>query len=136
MHPICNCWMFARTRLERKALAKIKPPDVRIRHYVLGAAMRQHLAGMYYVGPVDKPQGFTNIVVGDKYADAARGQVADKLLDVGYSNRVDPGKGFVQQHIGGLACQGASDLQPPPLATRKRHGRRLAQVTDVELFQQ
>src|SRR5262245_36238416 len=99
-------------------------------------SVRQHLAGMHDVGAVDQAKRLADIVVGDKHADAAPGEVAYELLDVGDSDGVNAGERLVEQHILRLAGERASDLEPSPLAAGKRDGGRLAQMGDVKLVEQ
>ena len=107
--PRANCGNVARrpqlsyaaqNRSEGKALAEIEAAHIGIGDDLVGASMRQHLAGMDDVGAVDQAERLAHIVVGDQHADAARGQVPHELLDVGNRNRVDAGEGLVEQHVG------------------------------------
>jgi hypothetical protein len=75
-------------------------------------------------------------VVGDQHADGALLEEADDALDVEHRDRVDASEGLVQQDEGGLAAQGARDLQAPALAARERDRRVLAQVRDVQVLEQ
>ena len=49
---------------------------------------------------------------------------------------IDARERLVEQNDFGIRDQAAGDFQPPPLAAGKRQGQRLAQLDDVELFQQ
>ena len=60
-------------------------------------------------------------MVGDQHADAAIGEMADKILNVANRDRIDAGEGFVEQHIIGPGRQRACDLDAAPLATRQRN---------------
>ena len=64
-----------------------------------------------------------------RFAAPASGIVAD-------GDRVDAGKGLVEQHVIRPGGQGAGDLDAPPLAARQRDRGRLAQPCDVEFLEQ
>ena len=49
-------------------------------------------------------EGLTDIVVGDQHANALGLEVVDDLFDVAHRDRIDTGKGFVEQDE--LGCRG------------------------------
>src|SRR5207244_8301458 len=57
-------------------------------------------------------------------------------LDVEHRDRIDAGEGLVEQDERGPRAQRPRDLQAPPLASRQRDRRVLAQVRDVEVLEQ
>src|SRR5690606_27853481 len=69
-------------------------------------------------------------------ADAARLEVADDALDVEHRDRIDTGERFVEQDEARLAGQGAGDLDAATLATGKADAQVLAQMGDLQFFQQ
>jgi hypothetical protein len=81
-------------------------------------------------------QGFAHVVVGDQHADAARLEEADDALDLDHGDRVDAGKGLVQQDEARLRGQRAGDLHAAALAARQRQRGRVAQMVHAQLLQQ
>ena len=57
-------------------------------------------------------QRVADIVIGDEHPDAALLQVQDDLLDIVDRDRVDAGKGLIQQDEVRLGRQGAGDFDP------------------------
>ena len=51
--------------------------------------MRQDLAVVDDVGPVDEAEGLAHVVVGYQHANAPAGELAHELLDVADGQRVD-----------------------------------------------
>ena len=98
--------------------------------------MRQHAAFADDVGVVANAQGLAHVVVGDQHADVAVFQEGDDALDLNDGNRVDAGKGLVEQDKARLRGQGAGDFHSASLATRERQRRRLAQMFDPQVLQQ
>ena len=88
-----NCAEIWISCLEGKTLAEIEAPHIGIGDNLVGAAMRQHLAGMDDIGAIDQAERLAYVVVCDQDADAARREMADELLDVGDGDRVDAGEG-------------------------------------------
>src|SRR5699024_701916 len=88
------------------------------------------------IGAVADAERFPDVVIGNEHADAASGQMTDDALDIEYRNRIDPGEGLIQQDEARVGGQGAGDLSPPRLATGQTDAAGVAQVADVELFQQ
>ena len=88
------------------------------------------------VGAVANTQGFAHVVVGDEHPDAARFQETDDALDLDHGDRVDAGKGLVEQDETRVGGQGAGNFDTAPLATRQRGRGRIAQVVHVQVFEQ
>ena len=130
---LCN--LSRESHPKRKLLTEIETAHIRVGDDLVGRAFGEHFAGGDDIGAVDQTQRFAHVVVGDQHADAALGQVPDQLLDVSDGNRIDAGKGFVEQHEGGPAGQCPGDFHTPPLAARKRDRRRLAQMGHAELVE-
>src|SRR5690606_13303188 len=103
--------------LQGESFAEVEPAYIRITDDVLRLAVRQNLARMNDIGPVNETQGFTNVVIGDEHADSAGRQMLHKLLDVGHCDGVNTGEGFVQEHEVGLARKGAGDFEAATLTT-------------------
>lgn len=122
--------------LKSKALTKIQAANVGVFHDILRLAVREHLAGMNDIGAVDEAQGFSDIVIGDQDPDAPRGEMSDELLDVCHGDWVHTSERLVQQHEVRPASERSGNLQATALAPGKGNGRRLAQMADVELFEQ
>src|SRR3989442_6510179 len=70
------------------------------------------------------------------HADAALLEEPNDAMDVEHRDRVDRGEGLVEQDEGRLGAERAGDFYPPPLTSRQRERRVLAQVRDVEVFQE
>src|SRR5215813_14407786 len=62
--------------------------------------------------------------------------MADELLDVADSDRVDAGEWLVEQHVVRSRRERPGDLDPPPLTARKRNRWCLAQPREAEFSQQ
>ena len=88
------------------------------------------------VGAIDQTERFSHVVVGDQDADAATLEMPEEVLDVADRDRVDAGERLVQQYERRFSRERARDFATPPLATRQRDRRRLAQLRYVELFEQ
>src|SRR5262245_24418836 len=101
---------------KRESLTEIEAANVRIGDDLGRKTMGEHFAGMDDVGPVDQAECFAHIVIRYQNADAALGEMAHKLLDVGDSDWVDAGKRLIQEHVAGAACQCPGNFQPAALA--------------------
>ena len=88
------------------------------------------------VSVVTNAQCLAYVVVGDQDANAARLQKTDDALNLNDGDRVDAGKGFVQQNKAGLGGQGAGDLDAAALAARQCRRRRVTQMLDAQFMQQ
>src|SRR5258705_7197297 len=62
--------------------------------------------------------------------------MADQILNVADRNRIDAGKGFVEQHVVRARRQRARDLDAAALAAGQRDRGRFAQARDVEFIEQ
>ena len=58
------------------------------------------------------------------------------FLNFQHSNRVDPGKWFVEQDKAWIGRQRTGDFDAPPFATGQRRGIDLAHVIDVQFTEQ
>src|SRR6185369_17288353 len=122
--------------LKPEFLAKVKTAYIRIVDNFFRTALGQDLPGIDDIGAVGQPQRFAHIVVGDQDADTAVGEVADQVLDVADRDRIDAGKGFVEQHVVRTRRQRARNLDAAALAAGQRDRRRFAQPRDVEFVEQ
>lgn len=73
-------------------------------------AGHQHLALVQNIGAIDNFQCFPHVVIGDQHTDAAFFQVRDQMANVAHADRVNAGKGFVQQQELGIRSQTAGDF--------------------------
>jgi hypothetical protein len=140
---ITSDWLWRRSRRGPKAMATARSsrPDRGGGHpgsaiELLRAAGEQHLAVVDDAGAVDDVERLADIVVGDEDADVALLQLDDEVANVGDRDRIDAGEGLVEQHDRGVGGERPGDLAAPPFAARQRHGRRVAQMGDVELAEQ
>ena len=117
-------------------LAQVHPAHFGVVHDLGGRALGQHAPVADDEGVVANAQRLAHVVVGDQHANAARLQKTDDALDLDDGNRVDTGKGLVQQDEARLRGQGAGNLDAPALTARQRQRRRLAQVLHAQLLQQ
>src|SRR5471032_1321935 len=84
------------------------------------------------IGSFADVQGLADVVVGDQYTDALGLEVMDDLFDIANGNRVDPGKGFIEQDEFRRGGQGAGDFHATPFTTGQAHAEVVANVADVE----
>src|SRR5688572_3639529 len=99
-------------------------------------ARGQHCALVDDIRAIADAERFTNVMIGYEHADAALLEEPNDALDVEHGDRVDAGKGLIQQDEGRSRAERARDLQPPSLSSRQRDGGMLAQVRDVEILEQ
>src|SRR5258707_7244076 len=88
------------------------------------------------VGAVADAERFPNVMVCYEHADAALLEEPNDALDVEHRDRVDPGKGLVEQDEGRLGAERAGYFQAAPLAAGERQRGVLAQMRDVEVLQE
>jgi hypothetical protein len=62
--------------------------------------------------------------------------VFDYALNIQYRNRVDAGKRLVEQDEQRVCCEGAGNLDAPPLAAGEADAKARAYVPDVEFVEQ
>ena len=75
-------------------------------------------------------------MIGDQDADALGLEVMDDLLDIAHRDRVDPGKGFVEQDELGVGGQRASNLHAASLTAGQAHAEAVGDMVDMEFLQQ
>jgi hypothetical protein len=121
---------------EAEILAQINLPDVFIINDFVRTTSRKDAALVEDVGVIADTQRFANVVVGDQHADAALLEKADDLLDIEHGDRIDAGERLVEQDETRIGRQRAGDLDPPPFAAGKRGGGTVAEVADVQFFEQ
>ena len=86
------------------------------------------------IGAVGDGEGLADIVVGDDDADVAVFEFGDDVLNILDGNRVNAGKGLVQQDELRVDGQGAGDLAPAPLTSGELDAEALAHLAEVELI--
>ena len=101
--------------LHAEVVAQVHPAHFGVVHDGLRRAVGEHRALADDAGVVANAQGFAHVVVGDQHANAARFQKADDALDLDHGNRVDAGKGLVQQNKARVRGQGAGNFHAPAL---------------------
>src|SRR5699024_8546655 len=69
-------------------------------------------------------------------ANVTRLELANNSFDFAYRDRVDPGKGFVQQNKGRLGGQRPGDFDTAAFTTRKTHAQIVADMRDMKVFEQ
>src|SRR5688572_1641806 len=119
--------------LEAEVLAQIDLSYAFIINDLLRLAVGEHAAVIDDVGAVADAESFPHIVIGDQYADAARLEKADDLLDVQHDDRIDPRERLVEQDEARLGRERARDLHAPPLAAGEADRRARVQVPDVQV---
>src|SRR5438105_8148856 len=97
---------------------QINPPDLFVGGEAGRRAALENDAAMHDVGAISNAQRFTDVVIGDEYADAAIAEMKNDFLDVGDGNRVDPGERLVEEHELRRDNQRARDFGAAPLAAR------------------
>src|SRR5258708_23109562 len=88
------------------------------------------------VGAVADAERFPNVMIRYEHADAALLEEPNDALDVEHRDRVDAGERLVEQDEGRLGAERPGYFQSPPLTSRQRNRRMLAQVGDVQVLEQ
>ena len=125
-----------RASLELESVPQVHLTHLRVGKHLFRGSGSDYSAPIHDVGACADPEGLAHIMVGDQHTDAAPGQVANDLLDVGHRQRIDTRKGFIQQYETRIGRQGTRDFHAPTLATRQRHAQGVAHMRDVQLPQQ
>ena len=86
------------------------------------------------VGMIANAQRLAHVVVGDQNANAARLEVTNDALNLNNGNRINAGKGFVQQDKPWLCGQRPRNFNPPPLASGQSQRGRVAQMINPQVF--
>jgi hypothetical protein len=71
-----------------------------------------------------------------QHPNVALAQVANDPLDIEHRYRIDAGEWLVEEHELRLHRERSGDLDPPAFAAREAYPERIANVTDVQLFEQ
>ena len=87
-----------------------------VRQNLLGAAGGDDMSLADNVGLFTDVQGIAYVVIGDQYANSPVTEVGDDLLDVIDRDRVDAGKGFIQQDEIRLGGESPGNLYASPFA--------------------
>ena len=127
---------YRRSSAERKPLTQVDSPDLRIGAQFLGRAVAKDLALVDDVRAVGDRECFTDIMVRNQHSDATGFKVEDDFLKVDYRDGIDSRKGLIQKNEGWLDAQAAGNLDASPFATGKRIAAGLADVAQVQLFDQ
>src|SRR5215831_4248155 len=122
--------------LQPEILAEVNASYTFIIDDLIGFAEGEHQSFVNYVRVIADAKSFANVVVGNEDADASFLEKTDDLLYVEHGDRIDAGEGLIEQHEARAGREGGCDLDPAPLAPRKRQRGRLPQVSDVEVSQQ
>ena len=122
--------------MEGKAFAEVDAAHFRVVAENVRRTSPEDLSFVDDVGTVCDRESLADIVVRDEHADTARFEVEDDLLQVEDGNRIDAGKGFVEQDEGRLDAETARDLHASALATGQGIAAGLADVAEVQLVQQ
>ena len=88
------------------------------------------------VASVDDREDFAGVVVGDQDADLLLFQDPDEVLHIGDGDRIDVGKGLVEEEERGAGDEGAGDFEPPPLSSGKGARFLRAKMFEMELAQE
>src|SRR5258708_33175198 len=88
------------------------------------------------VGAVADAERFPNVMIRYERADAALLEEPNDALDVEHRDRVDAGERLVEQDEGRLGAERPGYFQSPPLTSRQRNRRMLAQVGDVQVLEE
>src|SRR4029077_19461784 len=110
--------------LNPELIAEIDTPHVLVVDDVVGGAVGQHHAVMDDVGAAHEIKRLPNIVVGDENADASLGEMAHKRANVVDRDRVDAGKGLVEQHERRAAGKRPGNFDAAPLTAGEANGGR------------
>src|SRR5262245_22647295 len=102
----------------------------------VGLAVSQHGTIVDDVGAIADAESLSHIMIRDDYADTARFEEPDDLLDVEHGNRIHASEGLIEQDEARLRGKGARDLHAPPLPARQADREAGAQMGDVEVAQE
>jgi hypothetical protein len=115
---VCACFASSFLALHPKILAQIKASHVRVRNDFVWRPFGQNVAAVNDVGPIDQPEGFPNIVIGNQNADTSPLEVTHEILDVADRDGVDARERLVEEHERRFAGERAGYFAPPSLAAR------------------
>ena len=97
-------------------MAQVHLTNLRIGKNLIRRTGGQYTTLTYDIGSPANTQGFSDIMVGNQYADALVGQVLDYSLNIGDRKWVDTREGLIQQNKAGIGGQRAGDLDTASLA--------------------
>src|SRR4030095_16110119 len=89
-----------------------------------------------YIATVGDLERFPNLMVRNQDGNPAGTEFADDPLDALNCYRVDPRKRLIEENDFWIGYETAGNLQPSPLAARKRAGLVPADVRDIELLEE
>ena len=75
-------------------------------------------------------------MVRNEHSHAAFPESRNNGLDVGHGNRVDTGKGFIEQQERGVTREGARNFETATFTARATHGLGLTDMRNLEFFEQ
>ena len=102
---------------------------------IVGTAACEYRTLIDDVCTIADAQRFTDIVIGDQYADAALFQKTYDALNLDDSNRIDAGKGLIKQYEARIGGQRTCNFYAPSFAAGQRHGLIFAQFFDLQVRQ-
>ncbi len=97
-----------------------------------GVSVTKDLAAKDDVGPVSALQGLTHIVVGDQDPQTLLAQAIYQGLYFLHVDRIDSGKGLVQQQYLGFGGQGTGKFQAAPFSSREDFSEVVFQVLKLK----
>src|SRR5690349_3697847 len=136
MSAVCRGERYKAAKLHPEVLAQIDPAHTVIIDNLLRVARGEDGSLIDDVGAVADAERLANVMVRYEHADAALLQEPNDALDVEHRDRIDAGERLIQQDERRLRAERAGDFQSAPLATGERERRVLAQVGDVQVFQE
>ncbi len=104
-------------------------------HHLRGAAGEDCPSVFDQTGPIDDRNRFSNILIGQQYADAAFFEVEDHPAYAGDCQRIDAGEGFVEEDEGRFEGERPGDFTSPPFAAGERGRAGIPQSRDPKVEQ-
>ena len=75
-------------------------------------------------------------MVRDQHANVARFEMGNDVFDIGNGDRIDAGKGFIEENHSGLSGECTSDFNSPTFAAGQGLPQGISQMADVKFLEQ
>lgn len=131
----CLTFSLINCRIHVKAFPEVVFSGIRAVDQLFCCSGQHNLSFVYYIRTVGHAQRFAHIVVGYQDSQAAFLHFVDDILEFFDGFRVDSRERLIEQDKIGLVHQGSRDLHAATLATGKRIGHALAEMSNAEVIE-